>query len=230
MSPAVSRGTWVKLGVAAVIVAGAVTAVLLATGGDDSPAPTPTPTFVTGPGLDSGGINLATLLTNARNHTFHAHYTVRGNPKLLGGTLELEWWNTPGHSRIDTTRTTGGGDVVKTASIIDGDTGIGCEKDGAAAWTCHPVEVTAPGDPSGMISTLKGQLSGRTVAEHAGKVTGISARCFHVGGGAGDPLDVCTNSDGVMLRNATADVAYQITSLDDNVPDSVFDPPATVSK
>jgi hypothetical protein len=181
---------------------------------------------VTGPGLDTGGIALATLLTRAREHTFHAHYAVRGSRQVLGGTLELEWWNTPGRSRIDTTRTTDDG-VAHTASFVLGDKGYGCEQLDDGPWTCHPVEVPATGDPNGMISTLKAQLSGRRVTERRGEVDGLTARCFHVSG-PGETIDVCTNADGVLLRNASPEVAYVITDLDDDVPDSIFETPAPV--
>jgi len=221
-----SRRSWSILA-GAVVLAAVVIAVILVTGGDDDAAtPTPTQTLVTGPGLDTGGIALATLLTGAPQHTFHATYAVRGSQAALGGTLELEWWNTPGKSRIDTTRTTEDG-VVRTASIVLGTDGIGCEQLDGASWTCHPVDVPAAGDPNGMISTLKAQLSGRSVSEHRGKVDGIAARCFQVSG-PGEQLDVCTNKDGVLLRNASPEVAYVITDLDEDVPDSIFDPPAPV--
>lgn len=227
-SDAPSRRTWTILAGAVVLAAVVVAVILATTGGDDdsSGSRQSPPTLVTGPGLDTGGIALATLLSNAHEHTFHAKYAVRGDRKLLGGTLELEWWNADGRSRIDTTRTSADG-AVRTTSIVDGDTGVGCEQVDSGSWTCHPVEVPAAGDPNGMIATLKAQLSGRPVNEHPGKVHGLAARCFHVGG-AGEPLDVCTNADGVLLRNATSEVAYEITDLDQDVPDSVFDPPAPV--
>jgi hypothetical protein len=217
------------LAVAAVVVAGGITAWVLAGDDDDAPTPQPTPTLVTGHGLDTGGEALATLLADARNHTFHARYAVRGNAKLLGGALELEWWNTAGHSRIDTIRTTDGS-VTHTASIVNGDgadSGINCQQLDEGPWSCRNVEVPAPGDPNGIIATLTAQLSGRSVLERAGEVDGRPARCFRVTGGT-DPLDVCTNADGVLLRNATPEVAYVITDLDQDVPDSIFDPPAPV--
>jgi hypothetical protein len=167
---------------------------------------------------------LATLLAGARDHTFHAKYAVRGSAEMLGGTLELEWWNTAGSSRIDTTRTTSDS-VEHTASFVLEGKGYGCEQIDSGPWSCHPIEVPGDGDPNGMISTLTAQLSGRTVSEHRAKVDGISARCFRIGG-PGEPLDVCTDADGVLLRNATSEVAYEITDLDDEVPDSIFELPA----
>jgi hypothetical protein len=226
MTAGPNRRTWWILAGAAVLAA-VVVVVVLVTGDDDNTAtPQQTPTLVTGPGLDTGGIALATLLSNAREHTFHAQYAVRGSRDVLGGSLALEWWNTPGSSRIDTTKTTDDG-VVRTASLVVGDEGIGCEQLDGGPWTCHPVQVPAVGDPNGMISTLKAQLSGRRVTERHGTVDGLAARCFHVSG-PGEQLDVCTNRDGVLLRNASPEVAYVITDLDDDVPDSVFDPPAPV--
>jgi hypothetical protein len=193
-------------------------------GGDGKPKPLPTPTV--GNLLDANGTALASLLANARKHTFHARYNVQGDANVIGGTLVLEWWNTPEHSRIDTTRTQKGGDV-KTASIVNGDTGASCQKDGSKAWTCKKIDVPAPGDPGGIVANLTGQLSGRSVSEHAEKVNGHQGLCFHVAGGT-EPIDVCTTSDGILLRNASPTTKFEISSLDDKVPGSIFKAPATV--
>jgi len=187
-----------------------------------STLPTPVPTA----GLEGSGAQLATLLTSARKHTFHARYAVRGDKALIGGTLSLEWWNKNGHSRVDTTRTSGS-DVVRTASLVNGSDGASCQQIGSGAWSCSKISVPNPGDPSGIIASVTSQLAGRPVTQSNAKVGGRSALCFHVGGGT-EPIDVCTNSDGVLLRNSSSQVTYELTTLETTVSDSIFTPPATV--
>jgi hypothetical protein len=210
------------------LVAGALAGGLVAyapwdRGGSGSKQPTLVPKDL----LDASGAQLATLLTDARKHKFHARYAVTGDPKVIGGKLEMEWWNKPDHSRIDTTRTQTDS-TVRTASFINGSKGAGCQEVGSGAWSCHSIAIAAPGDPGGILTNLTSQLEGRSVTEHADTVHGVAARCFHVTGGT-EPLDICTSADGVVLRNASPNVAYEISSLDDSVPSSIFDPPATVT-
>jgi hypothetical protein len=214
------------IALAALIVVGGVVAVIVWSRSDSGPAHHPAPTLAPGKLLGASALQLATLLTDARDHTFHARYDVQGNAKIIGGSLQMEWWNKPGHSRVDTTRTRDG-KVVRTASIVNGDQGVGCQKVGSAAWTCQKIDVPAPGDPGGMVSTITAELAGRPVSEHDTKVAGHAARCFHVSGGT-EPIDVCTDSRGVLLRNASAQVRYEIAALDSDVPDSVFTAPAPV--
>jgi hypothetical protein len=208
----------------AAIAVAAVIAFVPWNGSDGKPKPQPTPTV--GALLDANGTALASLLTDARKHTFHARYDVQGDPSVVGGSLVLEWWNTSDHSRIDTTRTSKGG-VVKTASLVNGDTGASCQKDGSKAWTCKKIDVPAAGDPGGIVANLTGQLSGRSVTERAETVKGHKGLCFHVSGGT-EPIDICTTSDGVLLRNASPTTKFEISSLDTNVPGAIFKAPATV--
>ena len=212
--------------VAAILVAGAVVAYLVLSKDDSKEQPTTRPLPTQGQVLSGAGAQLATLLTDSRNHTFHARYAVRGDAKLLGGKLTMEWWNKNGHSRIDTTRTTDL-QTVKTSSFVNGTDGASCQEINNGGWTCQRIEVAGQGDPNGMIATLTAELSGRPVSEHAGTVRGHDAMCFHVAGGT-EPIDVCTNSDGVLLRNASKKVVYEIVSLDTDVSDSTFTPPAKV--
>jgi hypothetical protein len=208
----------------ALAIAGVVALIVVLNRGGDDKVPSTLVPPSPGQVLDASGAQLATLLTSARDHTFHARYTVRGDAKLLGGTLGLEWWNTKGHSRIDTTRAQSG-KTIKTASFVNGTDGASCQKVDSGAWSCRRIEVPGLGDPNGMIATLTAELSGRPITERAGKVQGHDALCFHVSGGT-EPIDVCTNADGVLLRNASAKVTYEADSLDSDVPDSIFTTPA----
>lgn len=228
-APRSRKRSLIALVVVVLVVAGGVAIWLANRDDDNDKKPSAKPTLgAPGQVLDTDGEQLATLLGDARGHTFHARYKVLADPKVTGGKLSLEWWNKDGQSRIDTTRTNDG-QVVKTASIVNGDNGALCQQLGTQGWSCHKITVPGPGDPNGMIASLTGQLSGRSITQHKGTVAGHEALCFHVSASSGaEAIDVCTNSDGVLLRNASADVSYEITSLDSDVPDSVFKAPAPV--
>jgi hypothetical protein len=219
------RTTRILIVLLSLVIVGSIAAVIPWNNSDNQPKAKAT--IAPNVDLDAGGTHLASLLTGARDHTFHARYAVTGSPELLGGKLDLEWWNTKKHSRIDTTRKSNG-QVVRTVSIVNGADGASCKRIDDGAWTCQKIAVPAPGDPGGIVTNLTAQLTGRPVSEQPGKVRGRSATCFHVGGGT-EPIDVCTNADGVMLRNASAKVTYEVTTLDTAVPDAIFKPPAPVS-
>ncbi len=223
------KGPLLALAIVLLLVAGGVAFWLVNRDDDSTKKPSARPTLgVPKQVLDTNGERLATLLGDARGHTFHARYRVLADPKVTGGTLSLEWWNKDGHSRVDTARKSGSEDI-QSASIVNGNDGALCQRSGKQAWTCNKINVPAPGDPNGMIASLTAQLSGRAVTQHTGTVAGHKAVCFHVSASSGaEAIDVCTDSDGVLLRNASADVSYEITSLDSDVPDSVFKAPAPV--
>jgi len=219
---------WVIILLAMVVVV-SIGAVAIPWGDDNNgnPKPSPTATTPANLGLSGSGAQLASLLSGARQHTFHARYKVSGDPSLLGGTLSLEWWNKPNSSRVDTTRSDGN-QTVRTASFVNGGDGTNCQRIDEGDWTCQAFAAPAPGDPQGIITSLTSQLAGRPVTVSNAKISGRSALCFHVGGGT-EPIDVCVNVDGVMLRNASSKIKYEISSLDTNVPDATFTPPAKVS-
>ena len=219
------RRRWLILAVAAVVVLVGGTATGLYLSRDRGHRPKPLVLPSVSPQLDSGGLQLASLLTAGRQRTFHVHYTSTSDPKVSGGGITFEWWNTNTRSRIDTTVVAPDGTQARTASIANGEQSVACQQPAGAGWTCRKVPPPPQGDPAGLVASLTAQLSGRSVTEHADKVGGRPARCFHVTGGT-EPIDACTSTDGVLLRIASAEAGFEATDLDSNVPSKAFDPPA----
>jgi hypothetical protein len=177
--------------------------------------------------LDTGGLALASLLTSGRNETYHARYTSTANPTVSGGTVTLEAWNTQGKSRVDTTSTTKDGKVIHTASILNAGKAFLCEQPAGGAWTCRTVAPPAEGDPIGLVASLNADLSGRAVTEHADKIVGQPARCFHISALArAEAIDACVTHQGVLLRVMSSEARIEVAKLDASVPGKEFDPPA----
>jgi hypothetical protein len=181
------------------------------------------------PQLDTGGLALATLLTDARDETYHATYKSTADVTVSGGTTSLEVWNTKGKSRVNTTLTTPERTVVHTASVLrDGKTVV-CQQKPESEWTCAKAPTTAAGDPSGLVASIKAQLENRSVVERPEKVGGRDGRCFAVSATpTAEALDVCVDGHGRLLRLKSAAASIELVTLDTSVPGDAFDLPAAV--
>lgn len=197
----------------------------------DDPEPPAAKRLPISPQLDTGGLALATLFTDARDETYHATYTSTADPKVSGGVVSLEIWNAKGKSRVNTTLTTTENEVVHTASIVrDGKTVV-CQQKPKAEWSCEnaPEASTGTGDAAGLVASIQAQLENRSVVERSEKVGDRDARCFAVSASpTAEQLDVCVDKRGVLLRMRSSAATIEIATLDDSVPGSAFDPPASV--
>lgn len=220
------RERWYVVVAAALLVIAGV--VFLVVRNDDS-TPDPSKALPVTPQLDTGGIALASLLTKARDETYHATYTSTADAKVSGGTIAMEVWNTKDKSRVNTTQTADNGQVVQTASILRGGKAVVCQKPPKAEWSCHSAPAPASGDAAGLVASLKSQLEGRSVSERVDKVGDRDARCFQISATAGaEQVDACVDQRGILLKLTSSEATIQIAKLDTATPDSAFEPPATV--
>lgn len=195
----------------------------------DDPEPPAAKRLPVSPQLDTGGLALATLFTDARDETYHATYTSTADPKVSGGTVALEIWSADGKSRVDTTLTTPENEVVRTASIVRGGKTVVCEQRPKAEWSCKNAPKNGSGDAAGLVASIQAQLENRSVVERAGKVGSRDARCFAVSASpTAEQLDVCVDKRGVLLRLQSSAATIELATLEDSVPGSAFDPPAAV--
>ena len=210
--------------IAAVVVVGALLVFFVSRGDNNKKKPPKLPAAKVQ--LDTGGVALASLLRSARDVTYHAKYTASSSDPAAGGTTSLEAWNTKGRSRVDTTLKTPDGQVVRTASILDHGKAQTCSQPPKQKWACQKVDKLPEGDAAGLAASIDAKLEGRSVTERADKVHNIDARCFQLSAvAAAEALDVCVNSDGVLLRLKTANSSIELADLDKAVPDSAFDAP-----
>jgi hypothetical protein len=221
------RERWYVVAIAAVLVlAGVGYLIFRVTDDPDTPDAKRLPIA---PQLDTGGLALATLLTDARDESYHATYRSTADAKVSGGTVAIEIWNTDGKSRVNTTLHTTDNEVVHTASIVrDGKTVV-CEQKPKSDWECSNAPKAPVGDASGLVASIQAQLQNRSVVERAEKVGDRDARCFSVSSSpTAEPLDVCVDKKGVLLRLKSSAASIELVSLDTSTPDSAFDLPAAV--
>lgn len=220
--PRSRRGRWVAGGVAA-LVAVIVLVVVLAGGddGDDGAEPdpsTPAPSEVT-PGLDASGSELADLLALGREQTVHATYRATG-----GDDLTLEIWRKDGRVRQDTHVESEAGSADTAGFLLDGES-IACSRRDDEDWTCSSSSTEA--SPDGLFGTVVDQLSGAAVEASDDEVDGREVRCFRFDAADGTG-EMCVTADGIPVRAVVGDSGLELVDTDDDVDDSVFDPPAEV--
>ena len=221
------RERWYIVAVAALLVIAGV--VFLLVRNDDNPKPKPSGALPVTPQLDTGGVQLASLLAKARDHTYHATYTSTADAKVSGGMITMEIWNTKGKSRVDTTLTTPDKQVVHTASILNNGKAVVCQQPPKVGWTCSKSSTPASGDAAGLVASLQSQLRDRSIAVSTGKVGDRDAKCFKASATAtAEELNVCVDNNGVLLRLASSEAMIEIAKLDTSAPSNAFDPPAAV--
>lgn len=227
-------GPWRRIVLAAVAVAAvaAGAAVLLQLDDDDEPTPADSgsgPGEVSLPDDDSAseltalGDELVALLAGRADLTYHASYEADGGEEALGGTVAVEEFRAGSDRLRSDTRTDGLEGASETRTIVVGGQTVACARTDDEPFACV-LEAGAAADP--FLGSLREQLAGVAVEETATTaVGGRAARCFtFVAEDA--PRELCLDERGIPLRIAVGDLVLTLTSLEDDVPDDAFDPPA----
>lgn len=225
-----SSRRWWWLG-AAVIGAVAVALVVWAVGDDgDDPDAAPT-TSTTAPGeatdadggledLDDEAAELAQLLAAGRDVTIHAVYRDTGDDEF---TLEL--WRDDGRLRQDTRFESDTTSADSSGFVVDGRS-ISCSRTDDADWVCSAAD--AETSPDGFFGSAVALAAGQDVSARDDVVEGREARCFEypVTEGQGE---LCVTREGLPVRFDTGDTTLLLVSVDDDVDDDDFEPPAEVA-
>jgi hypothetical protein len=213
-----------------VVAAAVIVFLLVRDDDDDSGGSTPTtnssseatlPPPVSAP-LDAEAEVLADLIAEAREATFHAVYKATGD--AVGGELTLEVWRKDGRIRQDSTLV-GSTGTGYTAGILDDDQAITCSKQDEAEWVCSETADATETNPDGIFGAVIEQLAGADVTESTETIDGREARCFSfpTGDGTGS---MCLTDEGIPLRLTINETNLVLETLEDDVEDDVFTPPA----
>lgn len=224
--------------VAAVILAAVlgsvVTAVVLLTlrddGSDDGgraadrPAATTTPAGAGG-GSGAGGSELAGLIRQGREVTFHAVYRAAPPPgSSTNQQLTLELWRKPPREREDLIQS-GGGQEQRTSGFLNPPQSVICRQGGSAApWTCTTTSQAIP-DAEGLVKGLSEEVASQASAGRDDMVGTRPVRCFTVPAG-GVTSDLCLTNEGITARVVSQGSRIELVDLSFDVPDEVFTLPA----
>lgn len=217
----------VAIGLAAVFVVSAVTAVVLAVtgGGDGDEVAGPTTTSTTTEPLNATAKRLVDRLADARKHPFHLVYSGRLSAVPEAGTVTVEiWWK--GDLARQSIVAAGPAQRQEQASFVLPGGNVLCQKPQDGAWVCQRAAsvATAAGRPGGLIDALVSQLNGKDVTESPVKVGDTQADCYTLGTAQGDVL--CLRDDGVPVKFTLSGSELLLTDVDTKVDDKAFEPPA----
>jgi hypothetical protein len=168
--------------------------------------------------VSAGGRQLVSLLKTGEGATFHAIYRVVG--PAANGTQALEIWQAPPRVREDTSLSLSG-HTAKTESFTEGSVTHLCIQRDGGPWGCTRSAV----DPNNVVSSLTGQVAGQPVAVSDTTIGNRKVRCFAIGSSAGG-LQLCATAAGIPVLIASANVRYELVTLDSSVNSSSFSPPA----
>ena len=163
------------------------------------------------------------LIRRGLEGTYHARYEATGDPGALPGSVEV--WRKGGWTRTDM-RYEAEGAVQLSASIrrpVEAGGPVACRREGDGPWSCERVD--AP--HSDLLDEAATDLAGEEIEASDAQVGGRAARCFSVVGN--EPMALCLDRDGVLLRLTAGPGVLELASLDTAVDQSVFQPPAPVA-
>ncbi|MEX0875644.1 MAG: hypothetical protein WD646_00855 [Actinomycetota bacterium] len=172
---------------------------------------------------------LTTLTRKGQDLTYHAVYEVAG-AQPTGGSLEIQLWRKEGLVRQDQ-EIRAEGRVLRTSGFRLDNRTISCVREDDDPWRCQGVpettgSATPPPDP--LIAAVVGELANKQVTAKDDEVGGRDARCFTIKDTT-QTSELCITDDGIPVRIATAQATMELTELEDDVDDDIFDPPADVA-
>lgn len=234
-APPHRRGRWAALALvaaAAVVVAVALLVLRdddadddLPTAAPDRELPQPPPTI--GAEIDAEGQELLALLEAGAELTYHATYTVEGDPAVIGNELRIEVWRSDGRVRQDMYQTTDRA-VIETASfLLAGEQAVSCQRIDQSEWRCARQSSTDELTASGMFGNIARELEGADVLATDEEVAGRPARCFSLTAPSGE-VSQCVSEEGIPLRLRGGGAELRLSELSDDVPEDIFTPPADV--
>lgn len=172
--------------------------------------------------LDEAAQDLLALLEQGRTVTYHAVYS--GSSPEVDGAIRLETWQAPPQVRQDTELQVRG-QVVRTRTIGNGTGVVRCAQLDAT-WSCR--RASAAEDPLGPVSQATvDQITRGSVAMRHTTVDGRPVRCYTLRTAEGTS-ELCATEQGIVVRVSAADSLLQLESLEFDVSDELFEPPAEV--
>ncbi len=176
--------------------------------------------------LTEDGRALTSLVEEAQVLTYHATYRVVGE-QPQEGSVSIEVWRKGDKVRLDQELRSEERSVRTSGFRREGQT-IGCTREGEDPWRCTSVDQPrpSPGDASAdpLIGGLVGELSTTDLAVSTEEIDGRQARCYKA---ADESREVCVTTDeGIAVRLATPQSRLELTELERDVDDSIFEPPA----
>ncbi len=230
--PGISRRLALVL-VGLLVVGAVVGLIAILAGGDDddddegSSASTSTTTTVP---LSGDAEDLLTRLEAGRSTKMHVRLESAAGA-VGGGTVAVEIWRDGDLVRQDV-RLDGPDAFTEVAAFQLEDGNVVCQRTTADdPFQCQrAVSVGSEnGDPVGLIEAAAANLQGAEVTATDEEINGTPVRCYAIERPEGASA-LCVTEDGVPMALSTQGQELRATTVDDEVPADVFEPPAEVTE
>lgn len=211
--------------VAALVVTGLVAALVgttLLIRGDDSSDPSTT----TAPTLRGAAAELAALLEERQDATYHARYEGQSGED---STIVIETWQ-DGAGRVRQDQVlAAAGQAAHLMSLDGGDDGpLRCSQLSEQEWTCRRA---APGEAAAAdpIAAIRARLAEGEVTARDEQVDSSPARCFELVAES-QRSELCVKPDtGIPVRISAGQTELRLVLLEDAVDPAAFEPPGPIS-
>ena len=202
---------WLLVAVVALVAFAAAFALSSRSSDDGDPDPAPSAEL---DALEGEARELVALVDAGRTRAHHAVYEQSGGDRF-------EVWVDGDRVREDLDPADGAARAV----LRTGDDHVDCTRaDGA--WECAEADDAGSGLQE-RLEQLSADLVGLPVTAESATVAGVDVRCFAVTGPE-TPVEICLTGEGVLARLVAGEDRLELVSLDGEVPDEVFDPPAPI--
>jgi hypothetical protein len=190
--------------------------------GDAAPAAAPPPSTSAAPN-GAGGAELRGLLGKGRGETYHARYqATSADPGAAGQDLVLELWQR-GTDRRQDLQITANGTKAHSAGFLLPSGAVSCTSSADTPWTCKKVTANQTTDP--MLDQLAEQFSGKAGAGRDDTIAALKVRCFPIPTGT-TTGEICLTDHGIPARVLAGPSRFELTTLNTDIADTTFQPPA----
>lgn len=196
---------------------------------DDDEAADPTSTTTTVP-LSGDAEDLVRRLEAGRDAKVHVRLA-SAEGAVGGSTVAVEIWRDGDLVRQDVLLQ-GPDSFTEVSAFQLADGNVVCQRTAAdAQFTCQrAVSVGSEnGDPVGLIEAAAANLQGAEVTATDEEIDGTPVRCYAIERPDGASA-LCVTEDGIPMALSTQGQELRATTVDDQVPAEVFEPPAEVTE
>lgn len=206
---------------------GALLFAVLGGGDDGGEVAGPETTTTTTKPLNAVAKELVDRLADARERDLHLVYS-GALPAGEEGRLAVEVWWKSGRARQSLVVEVPGRGRTESTAFVLGDGNVFCQRTDATPWSCQKgaSTATADGAAAGIIDALVSSLEGKDVTSEDAEVGDEDAECYTLDPATGDVL--CLRDDDVPVRFTFSGAELTLASVETEVNDQAFEPPAEV--
>ncbi len=155
---------------------------------------------------------------------FQGHASYASATDSSGTKVAVDIWIKGPRTRKDIAVTSADATVVQESLLLP-EGNVLCSKSPPRDWVCEKfVSTSSSSSTGGLLESVAGDLHGKQVTTTDEKIGDRDVRCYTIDGSP--PSTICLTADGLPVRFSNEGQSLDLQTLDPDVDDSVFTPPA----